>query len=371
MRMSRRIVFGMLAILMVLGALAGIGRWVTKETDIGQVWYKRMKAPSPYVFDEIPDEMLHTEPASLIAGLAEGDGDRLRRRINAVVWGEENLPSRQPATVERGMEPPDLAGLAGISETVRLVIPFEFDYTAHAYVLMPDTPNGRAVIYQHGYAGTVGKSQHVIQALVDEGFVVAALDFAGYGENLIDNIDHPRFGAVPAANDRQMYFVNRPLRWYLEPMVVTVNHLESAGYTDISSVGFSAGGWVTTMVGALDTRITRTVAVASGYPLYIRSVNWERETPLPQMYKPLLDVTNYLNLYLLASIGDGRKYLQLFNQYDRCCYRNRFSELYTPALQDAVDTFGAGEFSTAIDVTHADHKISDWGLGRIFSELSE
>lgn len=371
MSMRRRFVISILAIVVALGALAGTGRWITKETDVGQIWYKRMKASSPYVFDEIPERLLRTDPASLIAGLGDGEDGLLRRRINAIVWGEPNLPSRQPATVSKGKLPKDLAAVTGVVETVRLVVPFEFDYTAYAHVLIPDKPNGRAVIYQHGYAGTAGQSGHLIQALLDEGFTVAALDFAGYGENLIDYIDHPRFGVVLASNDRQMHYVNHPLRWYLEPMVVTVNHLESAGYTDISSVGFSAGGWITTMVGALDARIKQTIAVASGYPLYIRSRNWESETPLPQMYKPLLDVTNYLNVYLLASIGDDRKYLQIFNQYDRCCYRNRFAELYEPALQDAVDIFGSGEFSALIDVTHAEHKVSDWGLSQIISELSE
>lgn len=367
----RRVLTIAVSVLGFLAVAGGLGNWATSDWDTGRVWYKRMKASSPYVFDEIPDGLRQTDPASIISLATPDDVARTRTRINNVLWGSPELPDRLPTKVEQGNVPGFLASMPNVARSERLEIPFEYGYKAYAYVLVPDQPNNRALVYHHGYAGTVEQASELIQTFLKRGYTVAAINYAGYGNNDINMIEHPRFGTVSASNDRQMYYVENPLRWYLEPMVVTVNYLKAEGFTDISAIGFSAGGWVATMVAAVDTRIRRTAAVASGYPLYIRALNWGAETPLPQMYKPLLDATNYLDLYVLASAGAGRKYLQIFNQYDRCCFRNRFSELYASAVSDAVARIGKGRFAAVIDTSHADHKISPWGLARLVAEITD
>ncbi len=371
MTLGRRIVSASIAVLVVLGSLAGFGYWATHDWAAGRIWYKRMKAPSPYVYDEIPDFLLRTDPASLIANLTPQGIAPLKTRLNTVLWGTPDLPDRQPASVDTGKEPPVLREFDGVDRVERLVIPFELGYTAYAYLLHPESPNGRAVVYHHGYAGSVDQSRTVLEALLKQGYLVAAINYPGYGQNSIGKIKHPRFGVVSAENDRQMYYVTHPLRWYLEPMVVTINYLQNGGFSDISSVGFSAGGWVTTVIGAVDDRVKSTVAVASGYPLYIRAVNWDAETPLPQLYKPLLDSVSYLDIYVLASQGEGRQFIQIFNQFDRCCYRNRFSELYAPAVADAVTRLGEGDFTALIDVSHAEHMVSPWAVSEILSAFAE
>lgn len=368
---GRRIALVLIAVLVVLGGLAGLGYWATHDWQVGRIWYKRMKAPNQYVFDEIPEFLLRTDPARLIADLTPQEIAPLKTRLNTVLWGAPDLPERLPASVDSGKEPTALREIDEADRLERLVIPFELGYTAYAYLLHPETPNGRAVIYHHGYAGKVDQSSPLLETLLQQGYLVAAINYAGYGQNLLGMIDHPDFGFVNAGNDRQMHYVTHPLRWYLEPMVVTVNHLQQSGISDISSIGFSAGGWVTTMVAAVDTRIRSTVAVASGYPMYIRSANWAVESPLPQMYKPLLDTASYLETYVLAALGQGRQYIQIFNQYDRCCYRNRFAELYAPAVSEAVARLGDGRFTALIDVSHAEHMVSPWATSEILTILSE
>lgn len=370
MKLLRRAGVVIVASLVLLGVIAAGGYWYTHETADGRILYKRLKAPSPYTFDEIPESMRNTDPAKLIADLTAPDLPVLRQDLNQVFWGTVKLPDRLPHSVDSGKEPSALAQFAHLVKLERLVVPFEFGYTAYAYLMHPADPNGRAVIYHHGYAGTIVQSRHVIEALLQQGFTVAALDYAGYGQNIIGNLEHPSFGVVSVENDRQMYFAVHPLRWYLEPMVVTVNYLIMQGFTELSSVGFSAGGWVTTMVGAVDSRIATTIAVASGYPIYIRQQNWAKETPLPQLYKPLLDTVSYLDTYVLAANGADRQYVQIFNQYDRCCYRNRFSELYAGAVTEAVSRLGQGRFEALIDQTHAEHKVSGWAVDAILATLA-
>ena len=368
MSLGRRIFVATFAVLVLL---VGAGYWYTHDTASGRILYKRLKAPSPYTFDEIPESLRATDPAALISDLTPASVEALRDELNRVFWGKGQLPGRMPDAVDSGSEPPYLAQYSGLSRMERLVVSFDFSYNAFAYLMYPDNPNGRAVIYHHGYAGTFDKSRDVIEALLGEGFTVAALNYAGYGQNVIGTVDHPSLGLVSLENDRQMYAVKNPLRWYLEPMVVTVNYLAARKFSDISSIGLSAGGWVTTMVAAVDQRVSRTIAVAAGYPIYIRQHNWLKETPLPQLYKPLLDTASYLDTYVLAATGSDRQYIQIFNQYDRCCYRNRFSELYAQAVADTVERTGGGKFEALIDETHADHKISEWAIDVVLEVLAE
>ena len=75
-------------------------------------------------------------------------------------------------------------------------------------------------------------------------------------------------------------------------------------------------------------------------------------------------------MYVLAAAGESRSLTQIFNRYDRCCYRNTYVRLYEPAVRDAVKAAGQGYFQAYIDETHADHKVSDWAVERIMETLA-
>jgi hypothetical protein len=73
----------------------------------------------------------------------------------------------------------------------------------------------------------------------------------------------------------------------------------------------------------------------------------------------------------MASVGPGRGHLQVFNRYDRCCYRNRLGTLYDEAVDDRVEAIGqGGRFAVAIDETHAEHMLSPWAVERMMDFLS-
>jgi hypothetical protein len=72
----------------------------------------------------------------------------------------------------------------------------------------------------------------------------------------------------------------------------------------------------------------------------------------------------------MATDGAARELTQIFNRYDRCCYRNTLARLYEPAVRDAAETLGTGRFRVLIDESHADHKVSDWAVARIMESLA-
>lgn len=371
---TKRLLIALMALLIVVGALGGAGYWLTREGNSPEfrVWYKRMKAPSPYTYDEIPERFLKVDPAPLISARSTPRIDEIRGRIISAIWGQGGMTERLPTVqVLDAPSARSVSGLPPLSLLERLEIPFEWDYAAVAYHFRPAEWNGRTVIYNHGYAGDIEQASPTIGALTQDGYAVVAIHFLGYGEVLLDGVDHPSFGPIHLDRDKILVFGENPLRYYIAPITVVMNHLEARhGQAQADAVGFSAGGWAVTVAASVDPRITTSTAVASLYPIYLRPFLRDfGEAPPPHVFPPLLEASNYLDMFVLAGAGEGRRYTQIFNRYDRCCYRNTFGKLYEDQVDAAVRQAGSGDFDVLIDETHADHKVSAWAIERLLARL--
>lgn len=366
--MKRLIIAGG-AILAILGLLSGSGYYLTHEADWARVYYKRFKAANEYVFDEINPLFKQTDPAKLIRITSRDDADRVRRDLIETIWGSGGFPSQTQLQATTGEVPDRLKNIDGVATARRFKVPIDIGYTAYLYILEPTVRNGRLVIYQHGYAGTVEAIVPLFKPLIAAGYAVVASNYPGYGPNQFPRHSFERFGLYDLSHDRVLTVHPRPLRFYIEPIIATVNAFAgSEKYNRIDLLGFSAGGWAATLAAAVDTRIASTTTVAGGYPLYLRLSNFERESPPPQLFPPLLQAANYLEIYALAA--DGRALTQIFNRYDRCCYRNTLGRLYEPAVRETVARLGPGRFRVLIDESHADHKVSEWAVENIVEELA-
>jgi hypothetical protein len=62
-----------------------------------------------------------------------------------------------------------------------------------------------------------------------------------------------------------------PLRYFIEPVVLTANYAEAAGYAEINMAGLSGGGWSTTFAPAVDKRIKRSFPIAGSVPCAMRN----------------------------------------------------------------------------------------------------
>ncbi len=358
-----------LALIVLLAALSGAGYYLTHNVDWARIYYKRFKAANEFVFEEISPQLKETDPAKLIRIRTTASAERIRGGLIKAIWGSAEMPLQVLPAPFTGALPGRLDAIRGVRDFRKLRMPMDLGYAAYVYVMEPAKPNGRLVVYQHGYAGTVESMAPLFERLLAQGYTVAASNYPEYGPNLFPRQHLDRFGWYTMSHDRFLSIHPQPLRFYIEPIVVLLNAMQNE-YDRIDMVGFSAGGWIATVAAAVDRRISRTITVAGGYPIYLRVMNFERESPPPQFYQPLLQAANYLEMYVLAAAGEARSLTQIFNRYDRCCYRNTYARLYEEAVRESALAIGSGGFRVFIDESHADHKVSEWAMERITETLA-
>ncbi len=372
----------------ILGSLYGLGYGFVYWDPTRTLWLRVKRMKDPYRFEKINPRYLKTDPAKLITIGSPEDAVRVRGDLIDAVYGAAGLPLEElPTQIERDIplganaDPTnlgaafykDMENLAGI-DRVTVTIDEKFGHKSKFFHFRPKTGNKGLVIYQNGFGGTgtFHDKKEILAALIKKGYAVMAFNLPGVGENVLGETYLPRFGWYALHTWRLLDLVERPMRYWFKPITVAVNYARKAyAYDNIDMIGFSAGGWTAMVASALENRIRRSYPVAGGYPLYLRSGDEEKQSPQPQYYAPMIRAANYLEMFILASLGKDRRQLQIFNRYDRCCYNNTKGKLYEQAVKDALARAGEGRFDVLIDETHARHKISSYALDAILKDMAQ
>ena len=126
-------------------------------------------------------------------------------------------------------------------------------------------------------------------------------------------------------------------------------------------IGISGGGWTVTLYSAIDDRVSQTYSIAGSLPIYLRSIP-ENRGDYEQWHPELYQIANYLDLYIMSSYGENRKFIQIFNKYDSCCFSGEFYKTYETEVKDTLSKLDGGHFDIFLDDTHKTHKISDHAL---------
>jgi len=374
---ERNVVLGrLLNALAVLAGLCGVVSFLY-YWDTGRTVIKRLQASSPYKYEEVDPKHLKTDPRTLIHVRNAETVERARAALNAVIWGEGGFPkNKMPMTTvgdirklpkeSRCPNPAredyttrtlgcsvrlyeDVANLAAIEQ---LTIGISAKYHPRVSHFRPLEMNGGLILYHHGYAGTHQDQWRHIWRWVEAGYGVLAFDYIGYG-NAAPGVDY----------DGQTY-----MRALFEPIAVAQNDvLARYDYKTVNMVGLSAGGWVTAVYAALDKRIKKSYPVAGVLPLYLRQ---EKETAEPQYFQPMIDAASYPDMFILAATGKGRRQVQIFNRFDRCCFNGPRGRLYEDAVASVAEKIG-GSFRVIVDETHPRHKISRWAFETILRDMGQ
>lgn len=386
-----RIVLDILGAVFLLAAvLAALYYW-----DPSRAYLKRFTAEDEYLYETVEARFRDRDPADY---LRIGDPSTLsavRERVARVIWGPNGLPDGDlPADVVRDfhvrVEPgagdcdmsrfePYLRvqllklscetgkytaweNLEGIDE-LRTIVGYSYE-SSIAY-FRPKRPNSVLVVYQHGFAGTYHAQYRNLQRLVAEGFTVAAANLPKYGDNQCSGAEQSLWCEVAAG----VFSVPYPLRVFFSPLAEAINFALREGHVrHVAMIGFSGGAWITSVMAAVDPRIARSYPVAGVMPFYLRR---DKEWPPNQVYPPLMEAAGMLDLFVLGASGVGRRQVQFFNRYDRCCYNGPRPLMYEETVRTAVRQSGGGAFDVVIDETHARHKVSRWTLGRIVDDLRQ
>jgi len=224
------------------------------------------------------------------------------------------------------------------------------DLVSVAYLIHPDAWNGVLAIYHQGHSGDFriyGKD--TITAFVEEGFQVLAFSMPMLGMN-----------TSPYLTDEhsELQVTEQPLKYFADPVIVALNWAEETySYRRRFMVGISGGGWTTVLVSALDERIDASYPVAGTWPHYLRDRFGyygdyeERITP------------NFLELYLMATYPD-REQVQVFNEFDPCCFGGLYSYDYLAYTSYHANAWG-GRFEILMDHEQDEHDISEYTVREI------
>lgn len=337
----------------------------------------------------------------------QADVVQKRQQLIDYIWGGKGLPSRRMPhlpVIKNDISP--IPGLADLERIDTLKVKMEAGVTSYAHHFIPQVKNGRLVILHLGHIPSFHDSdiaadegygmRRTLEGLLGDGYSVLGVymphnaefttlievhDDGGYeahNELFDDPARHPSSGS--------------PLRYFLEPIAIYINYLTSRSYEDdfplyseFSMVGFSGGGWTTTVYSAIDERIRFSVSIAGSIPLYLRlgAEIGDREQTDPDFYA----IAGYPDLYVLGSNGPGRRQVQILNRYDWCCFSEIFHDPdmssgltfdeavreYEGRVREALIELGNTElFSVEVDEAAPGHNVTwDAIYDTILPELNE
>ena len=310
------------------------------------------------------------------------DLPRLRQRLIRFIWGQDQLPDRMPNEVS--VAESQMANVDNLEKVESISIMMEAGQHTITYLYLPRNRNRRLVIVHQGHACETGSAGvgNLIRDLVRNRYSVLAMNMprcrAGDCSADCTAAHNEMFASIHLSQ-------GSPLKFFLEPIAISLNYLQSHGvegmvYTNFNMVGLSGGGWTTTIYAAIDPRITLSFPVAGTLPLYLRNAGsvGDAEQILPKFYR----IGSYLDLYILGSAGAGRKQVQILNERDDCCFG--VAQHKTPAtykedlrayerlVQQKLKRLDAGTFKLEIDSIAPNHMISGYAsTNLIFFELNK
>ena len=370
----RRVVLAVAACCALWGIVSFVYYW-----DPTRVIIKRTVAKSPYRYEEILPQFLKYDPQKAITIRTAQEAEARRKALAGTIWGMPKPPSgyslEAPIPIDMDSPKPDdcpataiairysaslhcetgrYRGIENLAEINHREFSTPSGFRSAFAEFRPHDWNAWIVLYHHGYAGTYHDQHYNIERLIELGYAVLAFNLPGYGDNRM-----PPGSGLTAA------------RRIISPIMLALNdttaHVKSEG---IAMIGFSAGGWATAMAAALAPRIRASYTVAS--PIYPVALGDPKlEAPDIARVQELLDSAEYLDLFMLGTSSSGnepRRQLQIFNRFDRCCWRNRTALLYAGTVSRAVSSLG-GDFEVRIDESHARHKISRQAMDWILADL--
>jgi hypothetical protein len=323
-----------------------------------------------------------TDPASLLHINNDMDATALSQFILSTIWGTTELPRLVPHGTELGVSEPLISQLPGVRSVDRLTHVMPHGVDSRMYVVHPTVPNGDLMLVHTGHDGDVREWSTAIAFFVERGYAVLGISMPLYGPNSRPIVTIPSVGTLQLQTHDMFgllaYDLN-PLRYFLEPIVAAMNYLNAQrSYGRIGMLGLSGGGWTTTLYAAIDRRIARSYPVAGTMPHHLKTSPTESgwvfagtgdyEQTLPGLHPRV----SYLDLYLMGSIGPGRRQIQVLNKYDPCCYWGTAYTLYESVISSRVSAISTtSSFKVFLDESIRTHDVSPAALALILADLRD
>lgn len=326
---------------------------------------------------------LDTNVNELISIHNAGEASAKRTELVSFIWGTNGLPKEQPANVEKAIRDSRYDDLTNLKQIDRVTINMEWGLTSTAYHFIPTQGNGKLIIYHGGHDGDFFIAKDLIAFFLKNGFSVVGMSMPLEPPNNQPVVELQHIGKFQLGFHDQLKLLQmksgHPVQLFLTPVAEIVNYVQPLGYNSIFMTGVSGGGWTTTMYAALDPRITRSYPTAGTLPLHLRAdrdrsnsaqrpADWgDYEQTIPE----LQSIANYLDLYILSSLGEKRKQLQIVNKNDPCCLGGEAFRAYEGIVNERVHSLGRGSFAVYLDTTNKTHSISNAAMTVILDDINK
>ncbi len=400
----RRVLGGMLggigAALVTTAAPAAAAQAI--ETGAGRTGTGGKPAPRPVApvnqeaaarfgpeYKTLPPAVAGVDIEPLIGIASAGDIEARRAAMAGYIWKGAGPPRTLPR-VETGVAAPaELKDLTGVRRIDLLTVPLRYQVTAKVYDLLPRKGwNRRLALYHNGHGEPPETMIRTTQALLDRSYrvMVYAMPFHHWNAQGIEDPNDPGTMLPPPSHRELVPWETAEfstLTFFLEPLTVTLNHAERTYRPEsVEMIGLSGGGWTTTVYAALDPRITRSYPVAGSLPFFLRPASpkpsptigdfEQTKAAFPGFYAASSD--DFLDMYVMASIGANRSQVQILNRFDECCFNGVSHRVYQAPVRDRVRLLAGGRpergrWDLLEDATHDDHTISPHALSFILWDL--
>jgi hypothetical protein len=302
------------------------------------------------------------------------DIQNTRNELVDLIWNKNGLPKNLPNSIQENYQDKRYDDLQNLKNIEKIEVIMDYDVNSIAYLFVPKVSNDEVVIYHQGHSGDFINGKNTIQFFLKNNYSVLAFSMPLNGMNNQPTIESDNFGKIHLKNHNSFNFIESkqfsPIKFFVEPIFVSLNYLEqSHSFISYHMVGISGGGWTTALYPSIDQRISQSFSVAGSYPIFLRTSNsliGDYEQSIPELYR----IANYLDLYVMNSYGNDRKFVQIFNKFDPCCFSGLGYESYELILKDRINNIPPSNFMIFLDDSHNEHKISNVALNLILNELN-
>lgn len=337
--------------------------------------YKEIIPQKTELDEPIDSHYREVNASSLIHIQNEVDLLNKREALIHYIWKENGFPyDKMPTKIEQNIQDDRFSDLRNLAKIDKLTILMDYGVDSKAYLFLASKSNNKLVIYHQGHDGDFVLGKNTIQYFLDNNYSVMAFSMPLLEPNSQPVVDLQNFGKIKLTSHDDLMFLESkefsPIKFFVEPIAVSLNYVEKTyKFESYNMVGISGGGWTTVLYSAIDTRISKSYPVAGSAPMYLRFNNPKNIGDYEQIVPGLYNVAEYLDLYIMASYGDNRGQIQIFNEYDPCCFSGLGFKTYESEIKNSVLNLGKGTFDIFLDETNKKHSISDESLGVILKDM--